>query len=177
MEDWQKELERIKEGIKEIHNDAVDIVLTNYSGEFKQRVFNDAGSKNAKDNSLGLYKNKYYAKKKASLGREAVNINLSFSGELERSIKVVNIDDESALVVTPVEYVSSRFYKTASTDETKKTKTKKQAEPINTDTEKVSTYLDKHFGKIFEPTKEELESNNKLLEDTIDEKFNELIKK
>lgn len=159
MEDWQKELERIKEGIKEIHNDAVDIVLTNYSGEFKQRVFNDGGSKNSDDNSLGLYKNKYYSKHRMALGRSGNPINLSFSGELERSIKVVNIEDESALVVTPVEYVSSRFYKSPSAN-----------------TDQVSTYIDNHFGETFEPTKEEVENNNKLLDITIEEKFNELIK-
>lgn len=159
MEDWQKELERIKQGIKEIHNDAVDIVLTNYSGEFKQRVFNDAGSKNANDNSLGLYKNKYYTKKRVELGRSGNPINLSFSGELERSIKVVNIEDDVALVVTPTEYTNSRFYKNPN---------------INTD--QVSTYIDNNFGETFEPTKEEVDNNNKLLNITIEEKFNELIK-
>lgn len=160
MEDWQKELERIKQGIKEIHNDAVDIVLTNYSGEFKQRVFSDAGSKNKDNASLGLYKSKYYSEHRVELGRQGNPINLSFSGELERSIKIVNIEDDIALVVTPVEYVSSRFYKNPSAN-----------------TDQVSTYIDNNFGETFEPTKEELENNNKLLEDTIDEKFNELIKK
>ena len=159
MEDWQKELERIKEGIKEIHNDAVDIVLTNYSGEFKQRVFTDTGSKNSDDVSLGSYKNKYYAKHRVALGRSGNPINLSFSGELERSIKVVNIDDDTALVVTPVQYVNNRFYKNP-----------------NANTDQVSTYIDKHFGETFEPTKDELENNNKLLDITIEEKFNELIK-
>lgn len=159
MEDWQKELERIKQGIKEIHNDAVDIVLTNYSGEFKQRVFDEAGSKNANDNSLGLYKNKYYAKKRVELGRSGNPINLSFSGELERSIKVVNIEDDVALVVTPVEYVSSRFYKNP-----------------NANTDQVSTFIDNHFGETFEPTDKEVKSNNELLDTIIEEKFNELIK-
>jgi hypothetical protein len=159
MAEWQKELERIKEGIKEIHNDAVAIVLTNYEGEFKQRVFNDGGSKNADNANLGLYKSAYYSKRRVALGRSGNPINLSFSGELERSIKMVNIDDDIALVVTPVNYVNSRYYKNPSAN-----------------TDEVSTYIDNHFGETFEPTKEEVESNNKLLDTTIEEKFNELIK-
>ena len=159
MDDWQKELENIRLGIKEIHNDALDIVLTNYSGEFKQRVFTDTGSKNSDDVSLGSYKNKYYASHRVALGRSGNPINLSFSGELERSIKVVNIDDDTALVVTPVQYVNNRFYKNP-----------------NVNTDQVSTYIDKEFGETFEPTKDELENNNKLLNTIIEEKFNELIK-
>jgi len=181
MEDWEKELEKIRNSIKEIHNDAVAIVLTNYEGEFKQRVFSDAGSKNKNNASLGLYKSKYYSEHRVALGRQGNPINLSFSGELERSIKIVNIEDDIALVVTPVDYVPSKYYPLFS-GKVKKQKDKnepqKQRKPRTyTDTESVSNYIDKNFGETFEPTKEEVESNNKLLEDTIEEKFNELIKK
>lgn len=180
MEEWQKELERIKEGIKEIHNDAVAIVLTNYEGEFKQRVFNDAGSKNASGKELGNYENTYYAKHKVALGRSGNPINLSFSGELERSIKIVNVDDDIQLAVTAVNYVPSKYYPLFSGKVKKqadKNEPQKQRKPRTyTDTESVSNYIDDNFGETFEPTKEEVESNNKLLDTTIEEKFNELIK-
>lgn len=157
--DFKKQLQNIKENIAEIHNLAVDKVLINYEGVLKQRIFNDSGAENSNGGKLGAYKSESYKKKRASLGRSSGNINLNFSGELERSIKLVNIEDDRALVVTSVNYVASKFY----------------SKPSAT-TEDVSNYIDKNFNKVFEPTKEELEDNNRQLDKIIEEEFNKLEK-
>jgi hypothetical protein len=157
--DFKKRLENIKNAIADIHNIAVDKVLINYEGVLKQRVFADSGAENSKGGKLGLYKSKYYREHRMELGRSGNPINLNFSGELERSIKLVNIEDDRALVVTRVDYVPSRFYSKPSSN-----------------TDDVSNYIDRRFNEVFEPTKEEIDDNNKQLDRIIEEEFNKLEK-
>lgn len=144
--------------LAQVNQDAIDISINDYVGVFKARVFNDRGAIASDGIKVGVYQSDYWKQERAKRGFSTGLITYSFSGELERSIKIVNVDKSVQMVVTPVEYVGGRFYKNPTTD-----------------TETLSNYIDANK-TVFEPTRKEIEDINSTLEEIIEEKLNEIFK-
>ena len=101
---------------------------------------NQEGSKNAASESLGVYSEAYKAAKTKKYGASlASKVNLYASGTLYGSVKQVKSANDTYVAVTDVKY------------------------PTGQSTVEVAGYLNKQYGEIFAPTKEEVKEIGKRL--------------
>jgi len=128
------------------------LASTTFIGLGSKRIFdNQNGSKNSKDESLGIYSPAYKkAKEKKYKGRDESKVNLYASGTLYGSMKQVKDNNNDTYVaVTDVEY------------------------PKRQSTVEVSNYLDKQYDEVFAPTTKESEAVIKTVDSFIIKKSKE----
>jgi len=112
------------------------LASTTFIGLGSRRIFdNQNGSKNASDETLGIYTPAYKkAKEKKYKGRDESKVNIYASGTLYGSLKQVKDQkNDTYVAVTDVKY------------------------PNGQSTVQISDYLDEQYGEIFAPTSKESE--------------------
>ena len=162
--------------INESEGELQVLISTSMIGIMSKRMFNyNEGSKNAAGESLGVYSSAYKAAKTADHGAMlAAKVNLYATGTLYGSVKQVKSGDNTYVAVTDVKYPS-----TPPTTKTRKDGTTYQTKGSanGQSTVEVANYLNKQYGEIFAPTKEEVKEieiiGDKFVKRKTDEYFNQ----
>lgn len=141
--------------INESEGELQVLISTSMIGILSKRMFNNQeGSKNAANESLGVYSEAYKTAKTKKYGASlASKVNLYASGTLYGSVKQVKSGGNTYVAVTDVKY------------------------PTGQSTTEIANYLNNQYGEIFAPTEAEVKEieiiGDKFVKRKTDEYFNQ----
>lgn len=129
---------------KAVKNDLLIQGGKDLEGRMKQRIFNDGQASSGR--AIGKYKAKSWIKKRKDDGLQVAYVDLEFTGELRKSIQVLEDGEEIVLAI-----INDEDYAKATGQEKRRKR------------------------KIFEPTQKEIEKTQKYINDLIEEEIDQIL--